>query len=182
MGANFVPNKANDVSNRIISLTDLSPHWIAPYLFGSMMGPSSNKEKANQSDKISRYNSISLGESGIEYFCDQEKIEKIKDLTYSEFIQAHEEKRSDLRSPCQDYRLPHSLAFNYFYYTNNTEKSSLYYMIAAFHDDVPSITLSMPAIIRSRNGDHMTSANLWYDKFQNSLQEYNNLKERNGES
>jgi hypothetical protein len=59
-------------------------------------------------------------------------------------------KNPELRAPCQDYRLPHNLAFNYFQYIGDNNKAAYYYMVASFHDDVPGITLSMPAIIRGR--------------------------------
>jgi hypothetical protein len=58
-------------------------------------------------------------------------------------------KDKELWNPCQDYRLPHILAFNYYHYLQNNKKAELYYKVAAMHDGVPSITSAMPAIIQS---------------------------------
>jgi hypothetical protein len=91
--------------------------WPYPYVFAELLGPSHKKDTPNiEKAKITWENTKIIGEKGIQYTCDKVKLEKIKDLTYSEFLIAIEKKDQSLRSPCQDYRLPHNLAFNYFQY------------------------------------------------------------------
>jgi hypothetical protein len=47
----------------------------------------------------------------------------------------------------------------------------LYYMVASFHDETPSITLSMPAIIQWREGNNKVSAFLRYDKLHKNYKD-----------
>jgi hypothetical protein len=54
-------------------------------------------------------------------------------------------------------------------------------MVASFHDDVPGITLSMPAIIRGRAWDNLISATIRYDRFQYAVRQYNNIKDKNND-
>ena len=54
-------------------------------------------------------------------------------------------------------------------------------MVASFHDDVPGITVSMPAIVRGRAGDNLVSANIRYDRFQNANNQYKKLKDKKGD-
>jgi len=64
------------------------------------------------------------------------------------------------------------LAFNYYYYLDDNARASLYYMIAAFHDDVPLIAVSMPAILMGRDGNNKTSAALRYSRLQSTYKDY----------
>jgi hypothetical protein len=98
--------------------------------------------------KLTRQNTIKIGEEAIDYECDRNKINKIAKLSYQEFLNAITDKNPDYRYPCYSDDLPHALAFNYYYYIDDPKNASLYYMVASFHDNTPSITLSMPAIIQ----------------------------------
>jgi hypothetical protein len=50
----------------------------------------------------------------------------------------------------------------------------LYYMVASFHDETPSITLSMPAIIQWREWNNKISAFLRYNKLHNHYKDLQN--------
>lgn len=84
--------------------------------------------------------------------CNHEKIDAIKSLAPAAFISAVHTKDSRYRELCPDYRLPQMLAFDYYYYLDDAEQAIEYYKIAAMHDDVPKIALTMPAIIARKYG------------------------------
>ncbi|MBP7884603.1 hypothetical protein KAZ93_00155 [Patescibacteria group bacterium] len=84
--------------------------------------------------------------------CDPDKIDAIKSLSPTEFISAVHSKDPHYREPCPDYRLPQMLAFDYYHYLGDAEQAIEYYKIAAMHDDVPSISIKMPAILARQYG------------------------------
>lgn len=84
--------------------------------------------------------------------CDPDKIDAIKSLSPTEFISAVHSKDPRYRELCPDYRLPQMLAFDYYYYLDDAEQAIEYYKIAAMHDDVPSISIKMPAILARQYG------------------------------
>ncbi len=178
IGSNANFTKPNSISNRVDKLNDIAPLRSYPYVFAQIIGPTSQRDASNQTGaKITRNNVTKIGKKGMEYTCDAQKLQKIRRLTYSEFIQAVRNQDKFVRSPCQDYRLPHTLAFNYYYYLHKTDLAAFYYMVAALHDNVPEITVSMPAIVRGRAGNNFTSASLRYDRLQNSIQEANAIQQ-----
>lgn len=167
--------KPSDLTNRIDKITHYLSDRNYPYLFAQYIWPSSKNNTTNTGDnKITRDNTINIGEQGIWYSCDMDKIRKISTLDYKSFIQAVEYKNPNYRYPCDNGDLAHALAFNYYYYLHDTAKASLYYMIASFHDNTPLITLSMPAIILWREGNHKTSSFLRYDRLHTA---YKQLKD-----
>ncbi len=176
----------SDLTNRFGLLYDIDPKRYYPYILLQYIGTPSKTLAENNPDNpgytIARNNVINLWEKGIGYQCDTEKIKKIEKLDYQEFINAVSSKDLAYRQPCKEgWELAHMLAFNYFYYMWNKEKSILYYKVASFHDDVPSITSSMPAIILGSVWDHQTSAYLWYDNLQNNLSKIQNWKKYTNE-
>ena len=174
--------KPSDLTNRIDQINNYKSSRDYPYLFAQYIGTSSKSNTNNTwLSQLTRDNTISIGEQGIAYSCDPEKIEKISKLDYKSFIEAIEKHDPTYRYPCHNGDLAHALAFNYYYYIKDTTKASLYYMVASFHDNTPLITLSMPAIIIGRDGHHKTSAFLRYDRLQSlykALQEEINNDER----
>lgn len=162
----------NDLTNHIDHINNRNPNRNYPYLFVQYIWPSS-KNNNTWLSYITRENTTTIGEQGIKYSCDMNKIEKIKTLDYKSFIKAIEERDNQYRYPCTNWDLAHALAFNYYYYLQNNEKASLYYMVASFHDNIPLMTISMPAIIIGRDGKHKTSAFLRYDRLQSA---YNRLE------
>ena len=159
----------SNITNKFDEITNLNPHRAYPYLLWQYIGPATDKEYTNKDGlELSRRNTVLLWEKGISYSCDKEKIEKISHLSYQEFLNALHNKDLNYWYPCNTDTLAHALAFNYYHYLNDVKKSSLYYMVASFHDDTPFITVSMPAIIQWREWNNKISAFLWYDKLQNN--------------
>jgi len=162
----------SDITNRFHHLHSLNPNRRYPHLFAQYIWPSSKKSDTNTTWwRITRENTVKIGEAGIRYSCDMNKIKKISDLTYTEFLQAIADHNPAYRYPCTTDELAHALAFNYYHYLDNVEKSSLYYMVASFHDETPKITLSMPAIIQWREWNNKVSSFLRYDRLQNNYKE-----------
>ncbi len=143
----------------IDNLTSLSPRWVYPYIFTQYMGPDQSKDGAKQA--------VRLGEDGIRMTCDPTLVQKIKTLSDTDFV-AIVEKRGEayqkLLRPCDDYRLPQMLAFTYFHYLNDLDKAIEYYKVASFDPDVPVLTPTMPALLRSKQWEHLISAQLWVDR------------------
>ncbi len=176
IGKDIDITQPSDITNRFYELHSLNPHRRYPHLFAQYIWPSTKKDWSDQNlARITRDNTVKIGEEGIRYSCDMDKIEKISHLTYPEFLQAIADHNPDYRYPCSTDELAHALAFNYYHYLDNIEQASLYYMVASFHDETPKITLSMPAIIQWRNGNNKVSAFLRYDRLQNN---YKNLKNK----
>lgn len=172
IGKDIDITQPSDITNRFHDIHSLDPHRRYPHLFAQYIWPSTKKDSTNTGlAHITRSNTIKLGEEGIRYSCDMNKIEKISHLTYSEFLQALNDHNPEYRYPCNTDDLAHALAFNYYHYLKDTKKSSLYYMVASFHDHTPSITVSMPAIIQWKDGNNKISAFLWYDRLQNNYKE-----------
>lgn len=172
IGKDLDISKPSNITNRFDEITNLNPRRRYPYLFSQYIWPSTSKEYPNKDEmKLTRKNTILLWEQGISYSCDRKKIDKISQLNYQEFLQAIQEKNPEYWYPCNNDELAHALAFNYYHYLDDVKNSSLYYMVASFHDDTPSITLSMPAIIQWREGNNKISAFLWYDKLQKHYKE-----------
>jgi hypothetical protein len=179
IGKYINPAHPNSISNKLNHITETSPLWVYPYIFAEMLWPSHKKDHEDTTwARITRDNSIIIGERWIHYTCDAEKLKKIKELTYKEFIDAIERKDTNLRNPCKDYRLPHNLAFNYFQYKEDSNKAAYYYMVASFHDDIPGITIAMPAIVLGRAGENLLSATIWYDRFQNAMNQLKKIKDK----
>lgn len=170
----------SDLTNRLALLHDSSPQRYYPYILTQYIWPTtkSSFETEPVEARLTRDNTILLWEKGIDSLCDKNRIEWINSLEYSNFIKELQNPESKYRYPCPLWwELAHTLAFNYFYYDGNPEKAILYYKVASFHDDIPAITSSMPAIIEWNEGNHKISAYLRYDQFSNSIHNYSNNKE-----
>ena len=174
-------NEPSDITNRFASLSDIQPKRYYPYILIQYLGNPSKESSDQEHAKTSRDNTIALGEKGIRYYCDSEKIKRIEQLDYPTFIKALQNKDLLYRYPCIGGELAHTLAFNYYYYLGDGNKSSLYYKVASFHDDVPAITSSMPAIIQGKEGNNKTSAYLRYDQWSSAANKYKNKENLNAD-
>jgi len=130
------------------SISALQPYWKYPYVFGQILLP---KSKAFEETSyfgsgfdISWDLTINYGEKWIKFLCED---------------------------TCVDYVLARSLAFNYFYYLWNSEKSSEYYLLASKSPDAPAIFAQMPAIVVGRLWEHLGSSVIWYEQFLSSVME-----------
>jgi len=127
-------------------ISSLQPYWQYPYLFWQYLLPK-NKEFETSSYFGSGFDitwdwTVDYGEKWIKFLCDWF---------------------------CSDYFLPRSLAFNYFYFLWDIEKSSKYYYIASQVPGAPAIFEQMPAIVAGRLWEHLGSAMIWYEQFLDSI-------------
>ena len=159
---------------RLNNLTNLSPYRSFPYAFGQLLIPQPTSDTTTTDDykKTTRQNTAFLGQKGIYYSCDEQKVDTIEALPAKDFVTTIAKRdalRSALQTPCADYHLPHYLAFVYFHYIDDPAQSSNYYRIAAFDPNAPTITASMPSIIMGRLGQHIASAYTRYSQRQSIL-------------
>ena len=124
------------------SLTNLSPYWEYPYKFWALILPAS-KYTEFPADKmyLTWINSVILWEKWASFLCEKEKTDKIDsflgyNIIYDTIYQQTWSMWEDNKNPCNSYNLVESIAFNYFYYLKNMDKSIQYYKYAAFHKDV----------------------------------------------
>ena len=117
--------------------------------------------------KESRNDALLLAQKGEHFLCDQKKIFAITGTTEEEFIDTMSNTSSKdlLKNPCPHYELPHFMAFNYFNFLSDPQDAADQYKISAFHDDAPSLTATIPALIYGRAGEHLKGATLWYDRY-----------------
>lgn len=76
-----------------------------------------------------------------------DKVARIAALSEEDFLVQHTLSGSDLHMPCLDYRLPHNLAFTYFYYLQDYTHAQKRYRVAAFDPAAPDVTASMSALV-----------------------------------
>lgn len=156
-------NVITDFSHHFAQVYDHIPHWYKPYHTLQFLALDQHHTETNKSQAHKSFwdNVIKLGEQGITYHCDQEKLSLIKHLTTEEFMKIVQQYPEPYRDPCTDHELPQILAFNH-YKLGNFEQAIFYYKVAAFHHSAPRITAMMPAILNSKQGDHKTSSYLRY--------------------
>ncbi len=115
-------------------ITDLNPYFEQPYIIGQLLLPNTHSSDTDTSEETyAQYTgqAIALWEKWIENFCDPIKIQAIIQEDNLQKIWSQEK----YINPCHSYKIPFHLAFIYYYYDNNPEKSSLYYKIASANTD-----------------------------------------------
>ena len=151
------------------AMTNLSPQWSYLYYFGQLLWPINKLENNVPMDKklASRNSSIDFGQKGIKYICNNKSISKVQ-LAYesidnieklSKIWEYLPESVSSI-SPCASYKVPHQLAFNYYYYLQEPGSAWLYYIISSLDPESPRITKNLPSIIRSQENKHLTKSTL----------------------
>jgi hypothetical protein len=113
VGSLLVSTRMPYLYGMLDNLTNLSPYWTYPYFFGLLVIPISKsmyKDYPLEKKKQSWINAIRLGEKGIFFTCEQEKIKKIADLPLDKFYEAvftHTGQIwEELKKPCKDYQIP----------------------------------------------------------------------------
>lgn len=56
------------------------------------------------------------------------------------------------KNPCKGYKIPYYLAYTYYYYLQDGEKSSLYYKVVSAQDDAPEGAKVLAAIMQGKAG------------------------------
>jgi hypothetical protein len=148
------------------SLTKMAPYWPSPYIFAQTFGPINKTSTVSETDKyLSWQKTAQIWEKWAYYTCDMEKVARIAALSEGEFLSQYSVSGSDLHIPCTDYRLPHSLAFTYFYYLQDYANAQKRYRVAAFDPAAPDVTASMSALVAGSLWYHLTSMSLRFQKY-----------------
>lgn len=173
IGVNLGQNGDRGLYTLLDTLTTLSPFWPYPYGFAQLVVPmqktideGENAEELAAIRKGSWENSTKLAQKGEYFLCDADKIAGITGMTQQEFIDTvYQKDQSPYHNPCKSYEIPHYMAFNYFYFMQDAENAAMQYRISAFHDEAPSLTPLMSALVYGRGGEHLKSATLWFDRY-----------------
>ncbi len=161
--------RARYLYSLIDSLTNVSPYWEYPYEFWQLMIPISKESNVQEEIKKQSWDeAIRIWKKGKKYNCDPNKIDRIKQLDQHEFynlVFSQSWKYEDLKNPCGSHSIPYNLAFNYFYYLSDWEKSAQNYMITSFIENSPTASPSMVSVVTWRMWQHLQSMQLWFSQF-----------------
>jgi len=171
VGSSLSKFKSTGLYEYLQNLTTLSPYWIEPYTFWELLLPIADTYRKNISSaeaiQLSYRQAVDIGEKGVFFNCDKQKIQKIlqlDDRTFFETVNAKNEIWQELKNPCTEYRLPYLHAFNRFYYLKDPKKAYEYYKISAFVEDAPGAAAKMVGVVQSRLGFHQKAFNLRLDR------------------
>ena len=174
VGESLTKFKAKGLYGYLQNLTTFSPYWTEPYVFGELLIPITDTYRksisASGDIQTSYHQAIGIGEKGVYFNCDQQKVSQILDLPNEEFVKAvttHNKIWDKLKNPCSNYRIPYLHAFNRFYYLKDANQAYKYYKISAFNEDAPKAALNMAGVVQSRLGYHDKALNLWFERFIN---------------
>lgn len=139
-------------------ITELNPYFEWPYVVGEILLPSYNFRYEKLSDEQQNMyieEAQKIGEKGIKNFCDEKKIQLIKEENNLSKLWT-EEKYKD---PCTSKRVPFYLAFIHYFYKNDPSTASYYYKItSAITQDAFEWAKIMAAIMQGKAGNRVTSA------------------------
>lgn len=128
-------------------ITHLNPYFEHPYIIGQLLLPDYNEryEKLTK-DEQNKYTNqgIELGQKWIRNFCNQDKINLIKNENDLNKLWAD----NTLKNPCKTYSIPYYLAYVYFQYKKDPTNASLYYKISSLNEDAPEWAKIMTAIMQ----------------------------------
>jgi len=162
------------LTQQIQNINNITPYRNYPYIFAQRILPipKENTYKSIKQKEKSRKNTINIWEKWIVYNCLSNTKTIVQNLDEPQFIK-QSFNISKKNSLCQDFRLPQYLAFNYFYYDNNTEKSSNYYKATALSYWASKNSINMPAIVIWKWWQHFKSASIRLEKWKNAINDPN---------
>ncbi len=192
IGVNLGSRADRSLYTLLDTVTTVSPYWSYPYGFSQLVipmqksmvqGTGQEAEDLTQERKISWTNSTNIAKKGEYYLCDSKKIAAITGMTQEEFVNTvyNKEKRAPYENPCKSYELPHYMAFNYFYFLGDSQEAGEQYRISAFHDQAPTLTPMMAALVYGRGWEHIKSATLWYDRYLNLIESEDEINHADAE-
>ncbi len=137
-------------------ITDLNPYFESPYVIWELLLPSNDGvgwkfSESDNKDNILQAESLWL--KWVKNFCNTQMIEDIINEDDLEKIQTLEE----YKNPCKSYKIPYYLAYIYYFYMQDWEKSSHYYKVVAAQSDAPSGAKVLAAIMQWRWGNREKS-------------------------
>lgn len=137
-------------------ITELNPYFENPYIIGQLLLPDYNYRYENL-DKKEQENYIIQGEKiglkGVKNFCDEEKLEKIKNEFDLKKIWTEEV----YTNPCKSYKVPFHLAFVYYFHKKDPETSAYYYKVTSANKDSIEGAKVMSAIMQWKSWDREKS-------------------------
>lgn len=132
-------------------ITELNPYFETPYNIGQLLIPSlSGESEAVDEATAEKYskNAELIGLKGIKNFCDTEKIQMIFEQWDLQKIISD----PAYSNPCKGYKIPYYLAYLYYYYMHDGEKSAQYYKVVSAQDDAPEWARVLAAIMQGKSG------------------------------
>ncbi len=161
--------KTKYLYNLMDNITYMNPYWKYPYLFWQLIIPTSKfyatPENLSNAQKT-RVDAIKIWEKWKIYNCDQIKLKQILELPESEFMPSLLNTWSlNFYNPCSTSDFGSYLAFNYFYYIADYQKSSDNYKIWAFNDDATPVLSSMAVIFKWKTWNREKSMQMWFSQY-----------------
>jgi len=89
-------SQPSDITNKFNTINNLNPKRWYPYLFAQYIWPSKKDDSNTHITKLTRQNTIKIGEECINYKCERNKINKIAKLGYQEFLDAIADKNGPI--------------------------------------------------------------------------------------
>lgn len=137
-------------------ITELNPFFEKPYIIWQLLLPSYNERYETLSPEEQEINKKQAEEiwlKWIENFCDNAKIEKIKQENDLEKIWTEEE----FKNPCKTSDIAFWQWFLYYFYLKNPLEAANYYKIASANDDALEWARIMAAIMNGKGWDREKS-------------------------
>ncbi|MDD5769386.1 MAG: hypothetical protein PHE25_00310 [Candidatus Gracilibacteria bacterium] len=137
-------------------ITELNPFFEKPYLIGQLLLPNYNERYENLSleeRQINNSQAEKIGLKGIVNFCDEKKINLIKDENDLSKIWTDEK----YKNPCKTANIPFSQAFLYYYYLKNPLASANFYKVSSANTDGLEGSKIMAAIMSGKAGNRERS-------------------------
>ncbi len=152
-------NKYLDFSHAILEqITILHPYFTKPYEMDLILTPFSRAEnqtiEQKRKNKILTGKAIELWKKWMKLFCDEEKIEKIKQQKIWEELWNNQ----TLRNPCTNGMIPYFVAFATYQMGDNKAQASEYYKIASMNNDAPIASRQLGIIALAAEWDFRSSA------------------------
>ena len=133
----------------IDKISDLHPHFIAPYNLSTLLAPNVDKESPTyEKNKALAEHALRIGENGLKQTCDQDKITLIaKTEIGSDFWE-----KNELKNPCKDGMLPYYTAY-VAERLGEKKKAEFYYKIASLNHDAPEVSRFLMLLAQANDGD-----------------------------
>jgi len=160
---------AKFLSNELNYITNLSPYWVSIYNFIQLILPISKTSDATWQEKIDNWNYVvKLWEKWVNFNCNKQKINKILNLKDDVFFRLAYNKKweiyENIKNPCESYKLPEKIWFNYMYYLKDYKSAIKFYKIASFHDKTPYWIIWIVSVINSMAWEHEKAIYMLYER------------------
>ncbi len=162
--------EAKQLYSELNYVTNLSPYRVGIYVLGLLVMPAWTKSSGMWFFwKMTNWKqTVKLGEKGVFFNCNKNKIKNILSLPNSEYFKYAYSKTGDFylknSNPCKSIDLPSQLAFDYFFYLRDLKNSAKYYKVAWFQKDALPGIIWMVAVVNWIMGEHEKAIYLMLNK------------------